>query len=75
MMGIYYSILATDTEDNIDVSSQIATLTNLRLLQRMSNNNDRLDKMRFKCNVSYEFIQQVALSVHFDLGRYLLDFA
>ncbi|KAJ3037503.1 hypothetical protein HK097_003494, partial [Rhizophlyctis rosea] len=52
---------------------QVASLFSLRLLQRVTP-MDRLDGVKCKCNVSFEFIQKVGQSVKFDVSKYLFDF-
>ncbi|CDH52053.1 origin recognition complex subunit 5 [Lichtheimia corymbifera JMRC:FSU:9682] len=62
MLAIFYSIIDDTLEDSIDIQTQITSLTTLRLLVR-SNNLERLDGSRFKCNVSFQFIKAVASSL------------
>lgn len=73
MLAIFYNILPIPIPNTIDIQQQIASLIALRLLTRLTA-LDRLDAMKCKCNVSYEFIQRVAHSVSFAIGQYLYDF-
>ena len=55
--------------------TQIATLASLRLLVRMGGGSaDVLDgQTRWRINVGWEFVREVARSVRFDVENYLAE--
>ncbi|KAJ1677608.1 hypothetical protein EV182_005815 [Spiromyces aspiralis] len=73
MLAIFYSILDNPVDCTVNVYSQVASLITLRLLVRTTP-MDKLETMRCRCNVSYDFIRQVSQSVMFDIDRYLYNF-
>ncbi|RUS17862.1 origin recognition complex subunit 5-like protein [Endogone sp. FLAS-F59071] len=73
MLAIFYSIIDEPIDNTVDIHMQIASLITLRLLTRITT-ADRLDSVKCKCNVSHEFIRQVARGVRFEVDRYLFDF-
>ncbi|TPX63912.1 hypothetical protein SpCBS45565_g06279 [Spizellomyces sp. 'palustris'] len=73
LLAIFYSILENSLESSIDIYQEIASLVSLRLLVRVTT-PDRLDGVKCKCNVGLEFVNAVAKSVKFDVGKYLFDF-
>ncbi|KAI8587013.1 origin recognition complex, subunit 5 [Geranomyces variabilis] len=73
MLAIFYSILPDEIESTVDIQMQIASLTTLRLLVRVTA-PDRLDGVKCKCNASCEFVKAIGRSVRFDVGQYLYDF-
>ncbi|KAI8988064.1 origin recognition complex subunit 5 C-terminus-domain-containing protein [Mycotypha africana] len=75
MLAIFYSILDDDTlEDTVDVQLQLTSLTTLRLLVRTTS-MERLDNVKYKCNVGFELVKEVARSVKFEVEKYLYDFS
>ncbi|KAI9599073.1 origin recognition complex subunit 5 [Syncephalis fuscata] len=74
MLAIFYSIITDDVTFSQDIQSQVTSLITLRLLTRVSP-ADRLDDIRCRCNVSYEFIRKVAYSVRFEIDHYLFEFS
>ncbi|KAG1141164.1 hypothetical protein G6F37_008531 [Rhizopus arrhizus] len=73
MLAIFYSILDEPLEDTIDIQLQITSLTTLRLLVRTTA-MDKLDGVKYKCNVNFEFIRSIAKNVRFEVDKYLYDF-
>ncbi|KAJ3184516.1 Origin recognition complex subunit 5 [Geranomyces variabilis] len=73
MLAIFYSILPDEVDSTVDIQMQIASLTTLRLLVRVTA-PDRLDGVKCKCNASCEFVKAIGRSVRFDVGQYLYDF-
>ncbi|KAJ3292378.1 Origin recognition complex subunit 5 [Borealophlyctis nickersoniae] len=73
MLAIFYSIVETDVDCSVDIQTQITSLISLRLLARVTS-VDRLDSVKCKCNVSFEFIEKVGRSVRFNVSKYLHDF-
>ncbi|KXS12169.1 hypothetical protein M427DRAFT_157455 [Gonapodya prolifera JEL478] len=75
MKAIFFIVLDTSIEDSVAVDTQIATLFSLRLLLRLTSaGSDRLDSMRCRCAISYDYAQRLAREVNFDMGKYLIDF-
>ncbi|KAI7872770.1 origin recognition complex subunit 5 C-terminus-domain-containing protein [Spinellus fusiger] len=73
MLAIFYSIIDDALEDSVNIQLQITSLTSLRLLLRATS-MDRLDSVKYKCNVSLELVRAVAKSVRFEIENYLYDF-
>ncbi|KAJ3150469.1 Origin recognition complex subunit 5 [Geranomyces michiganensis] len=73
MLAIFYSILPDEIDSTVDIQMQIASLTTLRLLVRVTA-PDRLDGVKCKCNASCDFVKAIGRSVRFDVGQYLHDF-
>ncbi|KAJ1914055.1 hypothetical protein H4219_004944 [Mycoemilia scoparia] len=73
MLAIFYSILDSPVDCTIDIYTQIASLVTLKLLVRITS-MDKLESMKCRCNVGYDFVRIVAKSVLFDIDRYLYDF-
>ncbi|KAJ3166861.1 Origin recognition complex subunit 5 [Geranomyces variabilis] len=62
MLAIFYSILPDEIESTVDIQMQIASLTTLRLLVRVTA-PDRLDGVKCKCNASCEFVKAIGRSI------------
>ncbi|ORX56726.1 hypothetical protein DM01DRAFT_1382179 [Hesseltinella vesiculosa] len=73
LLAIFYNIVDDSVSNSIDVQLQISSLTSLRLLIRTTS-MDKLDEPKYKCNVSFEFICNIAKQVQFELDKYLYDF-
>ncbi|KAJ1330377.1 hypothetical protein BSLG_009511 [Batrachochytrium salamandrivorans] len=73
MLAIFYSILAENVDTGFNAHTQIATLSSLRLLVRVTS-MDKIDAARYKCTASYELVSSIGQSVRFDLSQYLFDF-
>ncbi|KAI9014192.1 origin recognition complex subunit 5 C-terminus-domain-containing protein [Hyaloraphidium curvatum] len=76
MVAIFHSILDDPLEEvTVDLQTQIANLFSLNLLQRTTEDGvERLEGVRAKCNVSFEFVQRLAKDLQFELGKYLYNF-
>lgn len=65
----------TSSSTVLPVPSQIASLFALNMLQRTSEDGvEKLEGVRGKCNISYEFVQRLAKDLGFELGNYLYNF-
>ncbi|KAK3719628.1 hypothetical protein LTR37_004165 [Vermiconidia calcicola] len=78
LLSILQAILLHDFRSTIDVHSQIATLSGLRLLARSGGigSNDPLElggKWRVGAAVTWEYVQALARSLKFDLVDYIAE--
>ncbi|KAI8990224.1 origin recognition complex, subunit 5 [Pilobolus umbonatus] len=73
MLAIFYSIIGDKLEDTVNIQIQITSLTRLRLLSRATA-MDKLDDLKYKCNVNFDVIKSIAKSVRFEIEHYLYDF-
>ena len=78
MLAILHAILSHDFRSTIDVYTQIATLSGLRLISRSggSGSIDPLEpggKWRVGATVTWEYVQALARSLKFDIGDYVAE--
>ncbi|KAF2900267.1 hypothetical protein ILUMI_05920 [Ignelater luminosus] len=73
LVAIFYAILEEKVDFNSNLLVQISTLVELQLLSMVSDNCD-LDSRKYKCCVSFEFIQIISKTVDFNITKYLVDF-
>ena len=73
LMAIFYSIVEVVEIPRASLLSQVSSLVTLNLLAKASA-DDQIDAAKFKCVVSFDFVQSVAKTVDFDLIQYLFDF-
>ena len=75
LLGILHAILPHDLRSTIDVYTQIATLTGLRLLARSSGlgSSDPLEGKWRVGTVSREYVQALARSLKFDVVDYIAE--
>ncbi|KAK4875048.1 hypothetical protein RN001_011470, partial [Aquatica leii] len=73
LVAIFYAILEEKVDFNSNLLVQISTLVELQLLSITSDNSD-LNSRKYKCCVTFEFIQAVAKNVGFEISKYLVDF-
>ncbi|KAF5292276.1 hypothetical protein FQR65_LT11239 [Abscondita terminalis] len=73
LVAIFYAILEEKVDFNSNLLVQISTLVELQLLSVMSDNCD-LSSRKYKCCVTFEFIEVVAKNVGFEIMKYLVDF-
>lgn len=74
LLAIFYSILDDKVGFNNNLLVQITSLVELQLLISLSDTTS-LDAPKYKCNVGYDFIHQVAKMVGFNIRKYLSDFS
>lgn len=74
LLAIFYSILDDKVGFNNNLLVQITSLVELQLLISLSDSAN-LDAPKYKCNVSYDFIQRVAKMVGLNIRKYLSDFS
>ena len=72
-MAIFYSIVEEKVAPSASILSQISSLVSLNLLARV-NADDQIDSTKYKCLVSFHFIQGIARQLEFDIAQYLYDF-
>lgn len=76
LLAIFHAILPHPVASTVDVMTQIATLASLRLLIRTSSAaaGDVLDaQAKWRVNVGWDYVQNVARSVRFDVENYLAE--
>ena len=73
LMAIFYSIVEEKVAPSASILSQISSLVSLNLLARV-NADDQIDSTKYKCLVSFHFIQGIARQLEFDIAQYLYDF-
>lgn len=72
LMAILHAILPEHLAQTIDIQTQIATLTALRLLQRAGASSDPLDPAgKWKVNFGWDYAQAVGRSVGFEIGEWV----
>ena len=70
MLAIFYVIVDEKVTSTAEIQSQVASLVTLQMLTQ---SGEDLDQPKYKCNVSLDFIRQVAKNVRFELCKYLYD--
>ena len=70
MLAIFHVIVDQKVTSTAEIQSQVASLVTLQMLTQQG---EDLDLPKFKCNVSLDFIRQVAKNVRFELHKYLYD--
>ena len=70
MLAIFHVIVDQKVTSTAEIQSQVASLVRLQMLIQ---NGDDLDLPKYKCNVTLDFIRQVAKNVRFELHKYLYD--
>ncbi|KAI9713364.1 MAG: hypothetical protein M1812_006642 [Candelaria pacifica] len=74
MLAIFHAILSRPLTTTADILTQIATLASLRLLVRTSGTADPLEgQTKWRVNVGWQYIQDVARSVNFEIEEYLAE--
>lgn len=74
MLAIFHAILPHQLVPTADIMAQIATLASLRLLVRTSGTADPLEaQTKWRINVGWEYVQQLARTVRFDVESYLAE--
>lgn len=74
MFAIFHALVPESVPSSVDLQTQVATLTSLRLLVRASQGGDPLEPAaKWKVNVGREYIHRLARSVKFQLEEYLAE--
>ena len=75
LLAIFHAILPhTIGSGSADIQAQIATLAKLRLLARAVGGGDILDAgTKWRVNVGWEYIRELARSLRFDIENYLVE--
>nr|XP_023024726.1 origin recognition complex subunit 5 [Leptinotarsa decemlineata]XP_023024727.1 origin recognition complex subunit 5 [Leptinotarsa decemlineata] len=74
LLAIFYSILDENVGFNNNLLVQVSSLVELRLLSCVSD-SCFLDGQKYKCNVNFDFIQNISKMVGFQIRKYLSDFS
>lgn len=74
LLAIFYAILEDKVGFNNNLLVQVSSLVELQLLTALSD-NFTLDGQKYKCIVSFDFIQTVSKMVGFNIRKYLCDFS
>ena len=72
-MAIFYSIVEGGASSSANILSQLSSLVTLQLLAKASS-DDQIDIPKYKCLVSFEFVQTVAKQVELDMAEYLYEY-
>ena len=71
MLAIFHVIVGDQkVNSTAEIQSQVASLVKLQMLTQ---SGEDLDLPKYKCNVTLDFIRQVAKNVRFELHKYLYD--
>ena len=75
LLAIFHAILPRDIRGGgADVMCTVATLAGLRLIVRAGLGSDVLEGGgKWRCNVGFDFVNNVARGVEFDLQSYLIE--
>lgn len=73
LLAIFYSILDQKVGFNNNLLVQVSSLVELKFLLVVSDNSV-IDSQKYKCNVSYNFIQEISRMVGLNIRKYLYDF-
>ena len=75
MIAIFHSLVPDQiASGTADIMTQIATLVSLRLVVKASGMMDVLDAgTKWKVNVGWDFVKELARSVKFDIENYVTD--
>ncbi|KAF8445423.1 origin recognition complex subunit 5 C-terminus-domain-containing protein [Terfezia claveryi] len=74
MLAIFHAIVPDPVASSVDLQTQIATLTSLRLLVRASASGDPLEAGgKWRVNVGWEYIRGLARSVKFEVEGFLAE--
>lgn len=74
LLAIFYAILEDKVGFNNNLLVQVSSLVELQLLTALSD-NFALDGQKYKCVVSFDFIQTISRMVGFNIRKYLCDFS
>lgn len=74
LLAIFYAILDDKVGFNNNLLVQVSSLVELQLLSALSDGFS-LDGQKYKCLVSFEFIQTISKMVGFNIRKYLTDFS
>ena len=71
MLAIFHVIVGDQkVNSTAEIQSQVASLVKLQMLTQ---SGEDLDLPKYKCNVTLDFIRQVAKNVRFELHKYMYD--
>ena len=74
MLAIFHAIVRDPVASSVDLQTQIATLTSLRLLVRASASGDPLEAGgKWRVNVGWEYVKGLARSVKFEVEGLLAE--
>ncbi|KAF3941222.1 hypothetical protein ABW19_dt0205768 [Dactylella cylindrospora] len=72
MLAIFQSILPMPVLSSVDIGSQIATLSSLRLIRKVSNVSSATDSSsKWRVNIGYEYARSIGRSVKFDIESHM----
>ncbi|KAK6528658.1 hypothetical protein TWF694_003912 [Orbilia ellipsospora] len=72
MLAIFQAILPISLVSSVDLGSQIATLSSLRLIRKISNVASPADaSSKWRVNVGFEYVRNVGRSVRLEVENYL----
>uniref|UniRef100_A0A1B6E817 Uncharacterized protein n=2 Tax=Clastoptera arizonana TaxID=38151 RepID=A0A1B6E817_9HEMI len=69
LLAIFYAIMEEKANLTANLTAQISTLVELRLLTKLG---DTLDKPKYKCAVGFEFVESVSKTLGFNVRKYMI---
>ncbi|KAK3919821.1 Origin recognition complex subunit 5 [Frankliniella fusca] len=72
LLAIFYSIIEEKPHISVNLLTQITSLVELQLLQKVG--NDPLEAPKYKCAVGFDFIIIIAKTLSFNVTKYLVDY-
>ncbi|KAF8540797.1 origin recognition complex subunit 5 C-terminus-domain-containing protein [Trichophaea hybrida] len=73
LLAIFTTIIPQGIPSSVDIQAQIATLTSLRLLMKVTSLDPLDGSAKWKVNVGWEYIRGIARSIKFDIEDYMAE--
>ncbi|KAF8245798.1 hypothetical protein K440DRAFT_633095 [Wilcoxina mikolae CBS 423.85] len=73
LLAIFPTIIPQGVPSSVDIQAQIATLTALRLLMKVTSLDPLDGSAKWKVNVGWEYIRGIARSIKFDIEDYMAE--
>jgi origin recognition complex subunit 5 len=73
LLAIFPVIMPESIPSSVDIQAQIATLTSLRLLMKVTSLDPLDGSSKWKVNVGWEYIRRIARTIKFDIEDYLVE--
>lgn len=73
LLAIFYSILEQKVGFNNNLLVQVSSLVELKFLFTISDSS-AIDSQKYKCNLNFDFIQEISRMVGINIKKYLYEF-
>lgn len=73
LLAIFYSIIDHKVGFNNNLLVQVSSLVELKFLLTVSDNTT-IDSQKYKCNLTFDFIQEISKMMGFNIRKYLYDY-